>query len=215
MADRGGTDLPSLRVSDAERDAAADALREHCAEGRLRVDEMSERVAAVFAARTRAELDGVMADLPDVTSPAAVPVAARRPGPRRRSTGWTVSVMGSSTRRGRWRPKPMTNVVTLMGSAELDLRQADVDGPEVVINAVSLMGSVDVIVPEGTDVELTGIPLMGSKDLRVRPGPGNPHGVARVHVRAFPIMGSVMVRSKRDKGREEASADELGPGGPG
>lgn len=53
-----------MRVSDAEREAAAAELREHFASGRLTQDEMDERLTAVFAAKTRADLNAVFTDLP-------------------------------------------------------------------------------------------------------------------------------------------------------
>jgi Domain of unknown function (DUF1707) len=63
-----------LRVSDAEREAAADRLRAAVAEGRLTLDEGDERLAAAYAARTRAELDPLTADLPE---PPAAPAPAQ------------------------------------------------------------------------------------------------------------------------------------------
>ena len=53
-----------MRVSDAERDAAAAELREHFASGRVNQDELDERLAAVFAAKTRSDLNAVFTDLP-------------------------------------------------------------------------------------------------------------------------------------------------------
>jgi len=53
-----------MRVSDAEREAAAAELREHFASGRLTQDELDERLTAVFAAKTRADLNAVFTDLP-------------------------------------------------------------------------------------------------------------------------------------------------------
>lgn len=53
-----------MRVSDAERDAAAAELREHFASGRLNQDELDERLAAVFAAKTRGDLSALFSDLP-------------------------------------------------------------------------------------------------------------------------------------------------------
>jgi hypothetical protein len=53
-----------MRVSDAEREAAAAELREHFASGRLTQDELDERLTAVFAAKTRGDLNGVFTDLP-------------------------------------------------------------------------------------------------------------------------------------------------------
>ena len=179
---------PVVRISDADRTQAVELLRRHTADGRLTLDEFSERVGLAFGARTQADLERVMADLPAVQAP--VPETARRP-----AKGWTVSIMGGSRRRGRWRPRSHTKAVAIMGGCELDLRQAEIDGPEIVITAVAFMGAVDIVVPEGIEVDLSGVPIMGGKDLRVRdvaPTPGAP----RVRVRAFPIMGGVTVRSK-------------------
>jgi hypothetical protein len=53
-----------MRVSDAEREAAAAELREHFASGRLNQDELDERLTAVFAAKTRADLNALFSDLP-------------------------------------------------------------------------------------------------------------------------------------------------------
>jgi hypothetical protein len=57
-------DAPSLRASDADRDAAADRLRAAAGEGRLDPDELDERVGEVYAARTVGELARLTEDLP-------------------------------------------------------------------------------------------------------------------------------------------------------
>jgi Domain of unknown function (DUF1707) len=53
-----------LRVSDEQRERAAQDIREHYAAGRLTDDELSERVQAVYSARTEGELRTLTADLP-------------------------------------------------------------------------------------------------------------------------------------------------------
>jgi hypothetical protein len=55
----------ALRASDQERDAAVQSLRRHAAAGRLSIEELEERVGAALAARTRAQLEALLADLPD------------------------------------------------------------------------------------------------------------------------------------------------------
>jgi hypothetical protein len=57
-----------MRVGDAERDAAANELREHFATGRLTQDELNERLDRTFAAKTRADLSGLFTDLPSSTA---------------------------------------------------------------------------------------------------------------------------------------------------
>lgn len=62
-------DSPPLRISDHERQEFVDELTRHCAEGRITFDELDERVAKAWEARTQAELQPLAADLP------ALPVA--------------------------------------------------------------------------------------------------------------------------------------------
>ncbi|MDQ6696546.1 MAG: DUF1707 domain-containing protein [Actinomycetota bacterium] len=57
------------RVSDAERDAVVEQLRLNMADGRLDIDEYGERVATALAARTGADLQAVLADLPQIVPP--------------------------------------------------------------------------------------------------------------------------------------------------
>jgi hypothetical protein len=54
-----------MRVSDREREAVVEKLREHAAEGRLDAGELDERLSAAYAARTRRDLVGLTHDLPD------------------------------------------------------------------------------------------------------------------------------------------------------
>jgi Domain of unknown function (DUF1707) len=60
------TDSGSLRVSDEQRESAANELREHFAAGRLSEDELDERVQAVYHAQTAEELNRLRADLPQL-----------------------------------------------------------------------------------------------------------------------------------------------------
>jgi Domain of unknown function (DUF1707) len=57
-----------MRVGDAERDAAANELREHFASGRLTQDELNERLDQTFAAKTRGDLSALFTDLPSSTA---------------------------------------------------------------------------------------------------------------------------------------------------
>src|SRR5688500_16705210 len=62
----GGSMLPEHdpRIADIERDRVVAVLRLHCTEGRITLDEFSDRVGDVYNARTAGELDAVVADLP-------------------------------------------------------------------------------------------------------------------------------------------------------
>jgi DNA-binding transcriptional ArsR family regulator len=58
---------PGVRAGDADRDAAAAALGEHFAQGRLTLDELSARLDATLTATTHGELSHAAQDLPDLT----------------------------------------------------------------------------------------------------------------------------------------------------
>src|ERR1700741_1099546 len=77
---RGGPH--ALRIGDAERDAAAADLGEHYAAGRLSLDELNERLDAVFSSKTFGQLTRVLADLP---GPGRLPWRA---GSGRTDGGW-------------------------------------------------------------------------------------------------------------------------------
>lgn len=65
------SDAPGMRASDAERELAAQALREHYAAGRLDEQELGERLDAVYRARTVQELEHLRRDLPQLPTPPA------------------------------------------------------------------------------------------------------------------------------------------------
>ena len=61
--DERSSSTPELRASDAERERAADLLREAMTSGRLSVDELDERMRLVFSAKTRTELERLVDDV--------------------------------------------------------------------------------------------------------------------------------------------------------
>jgi DNA-binding transcriptional ArsR family regulator len=56
---------PGARAGDADRDAAAAALGEHFAQGRLTLDELNARLEATLTATTYGDLSRATQDLPD------------------------------------------------------------------------------------------------------------------------------------------------------
>lgn len=60
---------PTLRLSDADREAVADRIRAAAAEGRLTLEEADERQQAAYAAKVEADLTPLTADLPPPPAP--------------------------------------------------------------------------------------------------------------------------------------------------
>jgi class 3 adenylate cyclase len=189
---------PLPAVTDEQRERVIDELRRHCGAGALTLDEFAKRAGDVWAAPTSMELDAIVADLPDLSTPAAAADTPAIVGEtrRRKARKWVVAIMSGSNRQGRWRVGGQLNAICVMGGAEIDLREAEFDEGELHITAIAIMGGVSVIVPEGIDVDLGGIAIMGGKDAKLAPVPLLP-GAPRVRVTAICVMGGVDVRSKK------------------
>lgn len=73
---------PPQRVGDAERDRAAELLREHHAQGRLDASEFDERISAALSAKWQSDLDRLFFDLPGPgpgTAGSVVPTPQQHP----------------------------------------------------------------------------------------------------------------------------------------
>jgi len=180
-------ETPAIRASDDEREAIVDRLRTAAGEGRLTLDDLAERLDRALAAVTRADLEPLVADLPEHSASAPSGDKARR---------WIVGIMGGGDHRGRWRVASRCTVVNVMGGAHLDLTAATVEDLETEIRVFSLMGGSDIIVPHGVHVELSGFAFMGGNDLRVEEAAPPPPSAPVVRVRAYSVMGGTDVKRR-------------------
>jgi hypothetical protein len=192
-----------MRASDADRERVANVLREAAGDGRLSMDELDERLDAVYAAKTYAELEPITNDLPDTDAgyvPAMKPATTSDParfGGIPTSHG-AFAIMGGFTRRGDWVvPKEFTAFM-LMGGGEIDLRQARFEAREVSIHIVAIMGGCEIIVPEDATVRVTGIGIMGAFD-HTGSGTGSPGGPV-ITINGVALMGGVDVKRKPTPG---------------
>jgi hypothetical protein len=198
--------LPELRASDADREQHAEVLRRAAGEGRLTMDELEERLNAVYASRTHRELERLIVDVVprEAYSPAQTPnrVPVRRD---RAGANWMISIMSGRERKGRWLVGKNLKVINIMGGTDLDLNDAELADDNVEMTVISLMGGADVRVPEGLNVELTEFAFMGgngSKLGKERPDPGGP----TLRLRVISIMGGTDVNRGRKLTRAERKA---------
>ncbi|MEO3869129.1 DUF1707 domain-containing protein [Nonomuraea sp. B12E4] len=182
------TEPGEVRASDAEREAVVEQLRVASVEGRLTLAELTDRTEAAYTATTHAELALLTQDLPAAGGVSGPPA----PAPQGRKRRWFVGVMGDSKRRGTWRIDQELGAVAVMGDVLLDLREAEVRTSIVDITAVSVMGDVKIIVPDGVIVDLEGVAVMGDKRVDVQEAPQGMN-VPVVRVKAYAVMGNVKV----------------------
>ena len=177
------SDELDLRVSDEQRERVAVALREHCAQGRLTLEELSERLDEAYRARTAGKLETVLRELP----------AEPSPRPRRSPKRFTIAILGGRERKGRWRVPRRSFVLTFLGGSDLDLRHAEIDSDVVTIWVFALLGGADVYVPEGVELDTGGFALFGGIDEHGADAPPRP-GSPLVRVVGISVFGALTVK---------------------
>ena len=185
-----------LRASDADRERVVAVLAEAAGDGRLTLEEHSERVQRAYGARTLGELAGLTRDL--------VPPGAQ---PLQLDDSRTVTAFFTTVRReGRWVMPDRLSVTAVGGQVVLDLREALLQGMYTIVHATLVGGSLNILAPEGVSVRVTASRYssrMGD-DLNPRPGASNRAakggGSPQIEVRTFSVAGHVRVHTPRPRG---------------
>jgi hypothetical protein len=180
----------SLRVSDAERDETVRILGEHAAVGRLTLDELEERSGRALTARTRGELATLTGDLPAEAGMEGqgrpAPTLAKKP------VRWMVAIMAGSHRRGRFRAVGSINAIAIMGGDEIDLREAEIEGGELILNLVAIMGGANIYIPDTVELDVGGFSLMGGNTEIGTERPPRP-GAPVIRLRTWNLLGGATI----------------------
>jgi Domain of unknown function (DUF1707)/Cell wall-active antibiotics response 4TMS YvqF len=175
---------PALLASDRQREQAIATLRDAVVEGRLTLDEYSDRVGIAVGARTTDDLAALTRDLPQgvaVTTTASVPAEHR-------------AIFSHLVRRGPLRLSAQSSYRSVFGTIDLDLRQATLPGSEVDIAVHNIFGTVTVFVPEGVDVRIEGGGMFASQHVDTSNAPLAP-GAPIIRIRASGPGGTLYVRT--------------------
>jgi Domain of unknown function (DUF1707) len=175
-----------VRVSEHERQRASSQLQAACVDGYLSLDEFSHRVGQAMAAQTSDELNLLVADLPSRGRPAHAAVSA---------DARMLVVLGSLERSGAWRLAERTRVLVACGACKLDLRRATVSAPLTLLEAQVVVGSLEIIVPIGVDVDVEVFSLLANKSLRLG-GPLPSGAPPRILVRGTVVAGELRVQDR-------------------
>lgn len=217
-----------IRISDAERDAVANRLREAFAEGRLDADEHTERLDKAYGAKTAGELVPLLSDLPDSTvdtSPrsTAPPAKSGSPAPiygagrivdKNPTSRFTLALMSGSGVSGSWTMPATYVAAALMGGVEIDLREANFTARESTIHANAIMGGIEIFVPDDVRVRVHGIGIMGGYGLEGEQPSVNDRDAPIVNIVGIALMGAVEVRyakrkhQKRVRGKRRDEIEE-------
>ena len=185
-------DPRDLRVSDAERAHVMSLLEKATGRGLINLAEFDERSAKAVAAKTRADLNTVLLDLPGLVystgsgtgllqrtpgaDPGRVEFATPPPGQGGSPAASSLELVGRGPRdlRGYW-VVPARIVIGGTGATRLDFCDAQLTSRTVRIEFTGgRHGSVELIVPPGTGVRMDELIMhRGGVDNQVAPGAGS------------------------------------------
>jgi len=152
------------RVSDGERELAAEQLRVAAGEGRISLEELDARLGAVFSAVTYADLAAVTTDIPLAPELAA----AARPAPEHLRLAVS---HGHVERLGEWNVPRRIDLTVADGAAALDFRTPSLPAGGVLLVVQATRSSVRLLVAATTPVSTDNLGRHKAKvtDRRVRP----------------------------------------------
>jgi hypothetical protein len=124
----------------------------------------------------------------------AVLAGATARATRRSSAGLDapLALFGGATSKRRDDHLTRADVTALFGGATLDLREAHID-QEATVEATAIFGGVDVLVPHGWRVAISGVPIFGGYEDKTTSDGSLPANAPRLNVRATAIFGGVGV----------------------
>ena len=172
---------PGVRASDADRDKTLGTLADASAEGRLTLEEYSQRSESALVARTLGDLASLTDDLP-TAPPSDAPAVSEE----------LTAILGNESRKGPWVVPPHMTLRSVLGDCHLEMQQAIIEQHVTTIDATVRFGSVTIFVPDGIDVRMSGRAVLGAKssELSGKPRPGAPVLIVRCDV----LCGSITVR---------------------
>jgi class 3 adenylate cyclase len=170
------------RASHADRDRVVEVLKAAAADGRLTSDDLDQRVEAALTARTREELEPLLADLTAAGTAEVQDLVSIQCG------------SGSAKRDGPWEVPRRMQIDIGSGSVRLDFRQAVIAVPELQIDTHIASGGLKLVTRPGIVVDANDL-AVGSGSVKVIPatGPGAPVEL-RVKVSGRVASGSVSAR---------------------
>jgi hypothetical protein len=181
---------PAILAGDAEREHSSQLLSQAVVEGRLTLEEFSDRVGRAQGARTREELATLTRDLP--AAPAAPASSTELVAAQERHVAFGSRLVRS----GPWELAAVSEFRSIFGTITLDLSQARLAGAEVELQIFNLFGTVTVIVPESVDVSVSGGGMFASQVIQPHAAPPVA-GAPKLRIKTRGPGGTLYVRTKK------------------
>lgn len=176
------------------RDETIKRLEYGYSHGEISLDELEKRIEIAVNTSIEEDLKPLVLDLK--SEPEVKPTFQEKPEET------IMSVLSSVQRKGRWTPARANKIFVFMGSVELDFSEAELNPGVTDFEFFTVMGGIEVRVPEGINVELSGLPLLAGIENKLSHSqyPGNP--TIKLHGTAF--MSGVEIKPPKKKKRKKA-----------
>lgn len=204
-------DPKTLRVSDDERAHVLKLLETATGRGLVALEEYSRRSAVVITAKTRADLNAVLIDLPGLQVAGRTVHAASQAtvGPQRLVPGYSgapsaaagsdvleLTGWGSRSFKGHWLAPAHIVIGGFGASTTLDFSQATLSSTAVTVEfRANFGGTTQLILPRGGSVRFDGLSMRGGNvSNKIPPGGA---GVLDLWVTGTKKGGAVTIRHAR------------------
>lgn len=143
--------------------------------------------------RERLPADSRDHPLPALASPDEVP-----------ERSLVLGILGGSTRTGRWVPARHVRAIGSLGGVKLDFRDAIFSPGVTEVNAFAVLGGVEILVPPGVRIEISGVGFLGGFESKATVAPTDHPDAPVLRITGLALLGGVevTVRYPAESGRD-------------
>jgi hypothetical protein len=155
-----------IGISKYKREKIIEHLKYGFANDYLEQDVFEKRLSIAINTQNRKDLQSLVEDIPEIKE---IPLSQNETllkihfnKDQVKAEGTINSILGSTERKGPWKPPQKLNISVIMGEAKIDFTQAVFPPGVIEIEIFCLMGEINIIVPPGVNVDNDCMAILGS-----------------------------------------------------
>lgn len=197
------TEKSQNEIFEVHREKAIKQLEYNYAHSHLSLIEFERRLEKAVHTADSEVLNELCSDLQNI------PVKEGDPGKSFLNTGSVreeesfTGILSGFKRKGKWKPARNNKILVLLGGVDLDFSHAELAPGITNFEFFCLAGGLDLIVPPGINVEVSGIPILGGIDNKL-PGDHYP-GQPTIRLNGFVLLGGVDIKPPKKRKKRKKS----------
>jgi flavin-binding protein dodecin len=182
------------------REEAVDKLIVNYSHAIISAEAFERRLDEAMASSSHQHLVDLVSDLPLTADPRYDASKAHSFSPKYAAGDNTeddriVSILGNGVREGEWLVPKRIKVIDILGSSKLDFTDAIFQHQQVEIEIATVLGSVDIYVPEHVNVTVKMFTIIGSSENSAPSMAGRQ--APQITISGYSVLGSLDVKVKR------------------